>query len=269
MRNSNEVKDVVMETLNWLASSVKEMDAILMDLRGEVIVTGTDTMTDEEAGECWIDEADSEAAEAILRELALELLTEEQKLEMNDEYIGPTPGADREKLLNDVIDVQERMSKGMSLIQECNDRLNYFTGGHRVPRDVFMGWVDRRKKLWSHWFTLKDECQKIIGEERGVWVDYFNLLNNPVDARNVFGDPEDFDEQIHLVVSTRETPREIGNGLVLLNELVSVTPQRRLYGELEAHLADMAEYDRSYTARERKYKRRNMELFLNIKNILH
>lgn len=294
MRKNNELQNVVFETLNWLAASIKEMDMMLMYARDEKIVDNVDDMTEEEAGECWIDEEDLERALEILRKAALDKMVAEQAQEMSDEYIGLTPGTDREQLLNQVIDVQEKMAVQMLEINREAEFKDVLYSTYAPKRDRFtnakacledwkckhgttrtfpwwkqwkeakydrdLAWQyfneqrDAVSKLWSHWWTLKNACDVLTTNDRGVWKDYFDLVNNPLDARNVYGDTEEFDDQHHLVVDMHVAPREVGSSLVLLNEMVSVTPQRRLDGEIEAHLAEMAQYDRPYTAWERNCK---------------
>jgi hypothetical protein len=115
-------------------------------------------------------------------------------------YDDPSPDvySKDEAPLNKVIDIQERMSKGMIMIQECNKKLEYFNSGHRVPYDVYMAWVDRRRALWSHWWMLKHQCDALAKDAPTVWPEYFNLCSEEINPYHTTSDPEDIDNQVAL-----------------------------------------------------------------------
>lgn len=81
----------------------------------------------------------------------------------------------RERALDQLLDLVERMNKGMSMIKECDERLAWFKAGNYVPRNVFMSWVTRKNKLWSHWKALQAQAHSL-----GVWADYYKLLNEEI-----------------------------------------------------------------------------------------
>ena len=68
-----------------------------------------------------------------------------------------------------VIQIRDRLSKGMALIQECTNKLAYFSNGNQVPYKVWMAWVDRRTHLWNHWHVLKAQCVALDGEQLTLW----------------------------------------------------------------------------------------------------
>src|SRR5690606_12021610 len=92
-----------------------------------------------------------------------------------------------EEQLNKLLDLQERMAKGMSMIKECNDVLDKANNGRRLPYLVYTGWVDRRKKLWSHWWKLKNECDVIAKACPQVWPKYFQLEQEDINPYFTYG----------------------------------------------------------------------------------
>lgn len=251
MSNTNTNPNaIIIEALNWCASTVREIN----DLLDNAVPLYLPTATEEQIEQAWIDECDVERAREILRRAILDKLVAEQAQEMKDEYIGPTPGVDREKLLNRVIENQERMARVMQKINRCKAALQYFRNGHRVSKKVWDEWKDALGNHWDSWWTIQKHCMGIIGSERSIWNEYFDLVHKPLDPRETYGETEEFDDQHHLVVEVAKAPRTIGDALVILDDMQSVTPKRRLDGELEAHLAEMAEYDRPYSAWERNCK---------------
>lgn len=226
-----------------------------------------------ESGE--LDEMDEEAAGQLTLEDLMREYKEKDPIEVlyEDPLIGVDPGLDMEMLLNDVISVQEPMAKTMVMINEANRRISRFfqeygwmgwlyrawqgkldaATNKRATEDprnqTYIKWFEYRAKLWDHWWMLKDECQDLIGSDRKVWLDYFKLLEEPMDAKDVFDGFEDIE-----IPETQEEVAEafypVGDGLVLVNEKVSVTSNLRLLDELEGHQAEMIEYDRPWTRAE-------------------
>jgi hypothetical protein len=89
----------------------------------------------------------------------------------------PISGVDQEDIEHRaelVNELQARMDKGMSMIEECNERLAYFKAGNYVPKPVFMAWVERRSRLWTHWFKLKDE-KMALANHKAVWAKAYKL----------------------------------------------------------------------------------------------
>lgn len=104
----------------------------------------------------------------------------------NETFQGLGAGPDLEKMLNQVIDLQERMAKGSLMIQEVQAKLDHFQE-NRVPYNVFMAHVDRIKKLKAHWWNLKGQCDAIVGPHRQVWGMYFGLVNEELTGYFTFG----------------------------------------------------------------------------------
>lgn len=95
-------------------------------------------------------------------------------------------GPDTEKDVESVVELQDRMDKGMAMINECNEVLDRANKGQRLPYDVFMGWVNRRRRLWAHWHTLKNQCQEIAEKNPRVWPEYFKAQNPDVMVNKYF-----------------------------------------------------------------------------------
>jgi hypothetical protein len=81
------------------------------------------------------------------------------------------------------------MATGMKMIQECRHILSVARAGKRMPYDTFMAWVQRGKKLWSHWYLLRKECIDLIGSDLWLWKQYFSLLEVSID-RSGYTDDE-------------------------------------------------------------------------------
>jgi len=100
---------------------------------------------------------------------------------------------DWDRVLDDVVDIQERMATGMKMIQECNRvidnaRQEKESGGNGLPYNAYVAWVERRKKLWSHWKDLKTACDAQIGEDKWLWTKYFSLAGTMIDMTGYTGD---------------------------------------------------------------------------------
>lgn len=175
--------------------------------RYPVVIDGvTHMMTDEQMGNLVVD-ITPEQVEAIKLQLARERGEPEPVL-YDDELIGPTSD-DSEEKLNMVIDIQARMSKGMEMINECTSVLEKASSGERLPYHVFMSWVERRRKLWSHWNNLKNECARIIGDDTHVWVQYFKLVEEDMSPYHTSGDTEEVDTQANLFLTQNDVMEEL------------------------------------------------------------
>lgn len=95
--------------------------------------------------------------------------------------------------LNAVVELQERMAKGMLMIQECDRVLDAAKKGKRLPYKTFMAWVNRRSILWGHWRKLKDECVA-LATGNNVWPEYFNLKDEPLTKWNTYGRDDEQEE---------------------------------------------------------------------------
>ena len=162
-------------------------------------------VSDLQENEAWIefscqDELDN-ARLALSRALGVPepVLYEDSDLE-NEDLLGEEQSEDWEKISNQVVDLQERMATGMKMIQQANDTLAA-AQSKRIPYDAYCAWVDRRKALWAHWHALKDECAALIGDNKWLWVKYFQLAEATLDRSGFTNDDpncpvwlENFDE---------------------------------------------------------------------------
>lgn len=87
-----------------------------------------------------------------------------------------------------LVELQIRMARGMNLINQANDTLEYFQSSYenRVSRDVFMSWVDQRTKLWTLWNKLKDNCASLVSGHKWVWRQYFEHLEEFITLDEVY-----------------------------------------------------------------------------------
>lgn len=131
----------------------------------------------------------------------------------DDELIGPTGGEDYEKLLNKLVDIQERMQSGMKKhinpaqkkANAIQKRLDEASNGKYLPRDQFMalveakkGYVEFLKKCWTKWKELKQECDDLCKQHPVLWPKYFELANSEINEYYTAFDPEDIDNQENL-----------------------------------------------------------------------
>lgn len=113
---------------------------------------------------------------------------------------------DRERVMDYIIENQERMSKGMKLIQQSNQTVskiwerNQYAGyvykawttdprqltekqvnslRHKNNRPLVQ-WLEYRAGLWKQWNALQKDCQ-VLAEEHKLWPEFFKL------ARLTFG----------------------------------------------------------------------------------
>lgn len=123
----------------------------------------------------------------------------------DDELIGPDKSYDVELGLNRLINVQERMAKGMKLINQINARLERANGGDYLPREQFMALVNKRKACWALWFQLKNNAQEIAKEHPALWPEYFKLAEEELTPYWCTSDAEAIDNQEELHHSVNET----------------------------------------------------------------
>lgn len=158
--------------------------------RTEVVINGSiHLMTDEQIGDLVVDITPAQL-EALMLEVAREK-GEPEPILYDDKTNPINDNVDGEKVLNEIIEVQERMAKGMLLIEECNKVIEEAKQGKRLPKPVFMQWVNRRGKLWSHWWNLKANCEKLASECPSVWNSYFKLIEEPFQPYFTYGKKED------------------------------------------------------------------------------
>lgn len=145
---------------------------------------------------------------------------------------------DSEKALNQVIDIQEtmaalmkRISNGKKMIQETQDKLDFFKYGHPVPREVYSQWIERVKRLrghlaqlWTEWWGLNNQCKQMIGNKSYLWANYFKLIDEEMNPYWSTSDAEEIDNQAQLK-----------GGAVEVMEAY-----------LETHLREMKEYSKNF-----------------------
>lgn len=188
-----------------------------------VNVSELSVMSDLQVEESWIeysckDELDNIRL-SISRALGLPepvLYEDHNQDDLESLKIDSKPSStDWERVLNEVIELQERMATGMKMIQECEKVLESARSGKRIPKDAFVAWIERKKKLWNHWFSLKNTCMELIGEDTWLWKRYFSLCENGID-RTGYTDGEtecpewliDFDQLISLHLDPEESVEE-------------------------------------------------------------
>lgn len=127
----------------------------------------TNLINEEDCGSFFIDELFKQVKE---KSLIPEVLYDDESPRV---YSRIEPDA-----LLMLVELQVRMERGMGLISQATDKLEFFSSSYenRVSRDVFMSWVNQKKKLWSHWNKLKTECAAIVGSSRWLWRLYFEHL---------------------------------------------------------------------------------------------
>lgn len=156
-----------------------------------------DHLTEAEAGEFCIDECDLDRAYEVLRTYVQEKNEPEREL-FHD--VSPDLFDDEgfESDLNELVAVQERMAKGMKLIEQANkeislrfEKLPWFGKLYRAwagkleqweadrflkdPRNKgHIKWLDYRKKLWDLWNSLKEKSAS-IARNSYLWPAYFEL----------------------------------------------------------------------------------------------
>lgn len=186
------------------------MDTTIV-VRHDVEVNGVKyALTDEQIGEMTIECSPAEL-EAFKLELSRELGLPEPEL-YADELIGPTADESEEEL-DALIELQERMAKGMRMILEAQVKLERVrhelqgTRDHHVPYNEFTNlikarseWQTRISKMWDLWFDLQGQTKNT---DNFVWVKYYQL----VEGDNKYfctGDSEDIDEQVSLFQNQNE-----------------------------------------------------------------
>jgi hypothetical protein len=109
---------------------------------------------------------------------------------------------DWERTLSNIIDIQERMATGMKMIQECKEVLGLaYSGQRRLPFKAFIAWKDRQSTLWYHWKALRANCMALIGDNKWLWHQYFELTRSNMDCSGYTQDVNlqwlyDLDDQV-------------------------------------------------------------------------
>lgn len=191
-------------------------------------------MNKEQVGMMYIERCDVELARKVLdqhiRSNSQEALCPEEYGDgQDDKEHFPVQGDDREKKLNGVVDLQERMAKGMFMIQHANKVIEgFFKDNKYMPaiynawsgkmdeykakafltRDcnqVYFSWFDHRARLWDCWNGIKAQCTTLIGIDTYTWVQYFELEQESSNLYYVTSDSEELDNLVALFRGQEET----------------------------------------------------------------
>ena len=161
---------------------------------------------------CDTIEVSPEESEAIHLMLAREAGQPEPVLYQDDSI--PLIEDSHEEELCALVDVQERMSKGMKLIKEAEQKLLQVrkrlqsTKERQLPYQEFCALVKARSewekhisKLWNNWFCLQESTRET---DPAVWAMFFQLLEEDLNKYFCNGDSEDIDEQVNLSQNQNE-----------------------------------------------------------------
>ena len=94
----------------------------------------------------------------------------------------------QDKLLDIVVDIQERMAKGMELIDKakaeetrCSQRLQAAKAGAYLPKVEWLACLadrndaaKRKNNLWEHWMVLKEDCNQFASANH-LWPAYYAI----------------------------------------------------------------------------------------------
>lgn len=154
-------------------------------------MTSLKQLTDEEAGLCTIENA--ELAKSILgqseeQQAQSKLYDEELFNDLVDETKVKANKVDDKKILNQVIEIQEKMTKISNLRSKTYGK----------DWDIF-------NKCKTAWWNLKNQCDSVVGGRKYIWKQYFQLRDKAVSRFFTSYNSKDFDEQKHLNDSQNDT----------------------------------------------------------------
>ena len=192
-----------------------------MSTRTEVTINGVrHLMTDEQLGNLEVD-ITPQQIEAIKLELSRERGEPEPAL-YDDESPALYEESEEEVILNEIIEIQERMSKGMRLINDATQKhqmvcsrlsASHASYSNRVPKEEYIAllkarssWKARISSLWNHWFSLKEKCDSLLSTTNGskVWAMYFSLAGESINPYFTNGDTTKVDELEDLYLSASQ-----------------------------------------------------------------
>lgn len=198
--------------------------------RVEVVLDGEKhLMTNEQIGNLVVDLSPQELESfklAVAREMGLpepELYNDEDVWDME-----ARKAPDKELLLDKLLTLQERMAKGMKMIEKADRKINVFFKDHRWmyklylswsgkwndqttaqrfltdPRNQgYITWFEYRKNLWDQWWKLQKESKE-LADTQGLWGEYFHLLEEEITRYFSIIDPEDIDNQSLLFQNSNQ-----------------------------------------------------------------
>jgi hypothetical protein len=198
----------------------QEIVEMFASLSGHGLQSVAEDMGLEQGDLLMLDSSYSEEEKGILdMEVTPEMRNILEKGMFADAFVDLTKGEkerdevrhleDDEKKLNTLLDVQERMAKGMNKfivptsarVALIQDRLDSAKQGNYLPREKFMELVGFLKthrsnlsKYWETWKELKAQSDEIVGENRSLWAFYFNLGEEDMNRYFTTGETEDVDD---------------------------------------------------------------------------
>lgn len=108
--------------------------------------------------------------------------------------------------LNEMVEIQERMAKGMRIINEASTAKEKALQQYLSAKEqgliytirnkaweIYSAHKERVSKLWAHWHTLKDECCGIADTDTRLWPAYFQLVNTEFNTYWTSGETEEVD----------------------------------------------------------------------------
>ena len=141
-------------------------------------------------------------------------LDEPEPVLYDDDPVPTTNMVDQDTLAQ-VIEIQQRMDRGMSLIQELTTtrdalRVEYYTTKDRITKggDMLNQWRaqgnsykawphhahmtnlykhrnkvgkelgttnDKLSSYWDHWKALREECRRLVNRDKALWAIYFGI----------------------------------------------------------------------------------------------
>jgi len=118
---------------------------------------------------------------------------------------------------NQLLDLQERLDKGMGMIKQATIDYEKVKDNYHYLKTTSAPWEVRneaynlygqafkyRAKLWEHWNRLRGLVQEVVGEDKILWVWFFQLQEMEMPTYWTTADAEDIDDQIDLWNGGRE-----------------------------------------------------------------
>lgn len=172
-------------------------------------------VSDLQERESWIDISCRDELDNVRLALSRQLGVPEPELYQDEPDNTWKDKEDWEAIERDMVNLQERMSRGMKMIQDCKEVLHKAKTVKRIPYEDFVSWRAREKKLWNHWWNLKAQCDELIGENNWLWNRYFSLSETMIDRNGYTNDetecPEwliDFDQLAALYANSEDSVEE-------------------------------------------------------------
>jgi hypothetical protein len=135
-----------------------------------------DWLTNDEAGMCWIEDED------MAHQILGKAIKEEYQALYEDESPNTYEDLDLEKDLNRLINIQEHMAKGMSLIKEMTHRRDKALNSYLLNKYRFSIWMDRLERGEDKWNSLSGEEKKAKSQIYRRWKENIWSKANPIRA---------------------------------------------------------------------------------------